>query len=85
MNDRLCWEAFDKYNYILHYIRYRKHQVLQTSPPETNHSGKIQKAYTTDLQPPLRMLSPDACDTIIAGAVKGHGRSSAGWTGHGIR
>ena len=29
MNDRLCWEAFDKYNYILHYIRYRKHQVYE--------------------------------------------------------
>lgn len=29
MNDRLCWEVFDKYNYILHYIRYRKHQVYE--------------------------------------------------------
>jgi hypothetical protein len=29
MNDRLCWEVFDKYNYILHYVRYRKHQVYE--------------------------------------------------------
>lgn len=27
MNDKLCWELFDKYNYILHYIRYRKCQI----------------------------------------------------------
>lgn len=24
MNDKLCWDIFDKYNYILHYIRYKK-------------------------------------------------------------
>lgn len=29
MNDKLCWDAFDKYNYIIHYIRYRKFQIYK--------------------------------------------------------
>lgn len=29
MNDKLCWEAFDKYNYIIHYLRYRKFQIYK--------------------------------------------------------
>lgn len=29
MKDRLCWEIFDKYNYILHYIRFRRSQVYE--------------------------------------------------------
>lgn len=29
MNDRLCWEIFDKYNYILLYIRFRKSQIYE--------------------------------------------------------
>lgn len=29
MKDRLHWEIFDKYNYILHYIRFRKFQFYE--------------------------------------------------------
>lgn len=29
MRDKLCWEMFDKYNYMLHYIRYRKSQIYE--------------------------------------------------------
>lgn len=29
MRDKLCWEMFDKYNYMLHYIRYRKSQICE--------------------------------------------------------
>lgn len=29
VRDELCWEIFDKYNYILHYIRYRKAQLYE--------------------------------------------------------
>lgn len=29
MNDKLCWELFDRYNYFLHYIRYRKSQIYE--------------------------------------------------------
>lgn len=28
MNKRLEWDIYDKYNYILHYIRYRKYQMI---------------------------------------------------------
>lgn len=29
MRDKLCWEFFDKYNYILHYVRFRKSQLYE--------------------------------------------------------
>ena len=29
VKDRLCWDIFDKYNYILHYIRFRKSQIYE--------------------------------------------------------
>ena len=28
MNDRLLWEMMDKYNYLVHYMRYRKWQII---------------------------------------------------------
>ncbi len=29
VNDRLRWDIFDKYNYMLHYIRFRKSQIYE--------------------------------------------------------
>lgn len=29
VKDRMCWEIFDKYNYMLHYIRYRKSRMYE--------------------------------------------------------
>lgn len=29
MKEKLCWEIFDSYNYILHYIRFRKSQIYE--------------------------------------------------------
>lgn len=62
MNDRVLWEIFDKYNYLVHYIRYRKWQFIKKT------TGKGHWAMPNYVAG-SRLLSIQATNEMIGGAI----------------
>ena len=62
MNDKLCWDFFDKYNYLMHYVRYRKCQIYE------KFTGREHWAMPR-MVAGKRLLSAEAVNEMIGAAI----------------
>ncbi len=65
MNDKLCWDIFDKYNYILHYVRYKKCMFYEKLTGQEHWAMPHVVAGR-------RLLSAATTNKIIGNAILGH-------------